>query len=268
MKSLIDADVLLYECASVAEYPKDEPMKGFDFVKEVFDNRVRDIMAAVEADSCTLYLTGDDNFRVKVAVTKPYKGNRKAEKPFHYHNLKAYIQSHEHCVTVDGMEADDQMSIDQTDDTVICTRDKDLRMVPGWHYGWECGRQPEFKKTKVNDVGYVQITPNKKDIKGTGLSFFYAQLLVGDKTDNIPGLEGCGPVAAWDALGTRSLTPAQMLDSVVHEYTALYGDRWKERLTEQAQLLWMVREVDDEGKPVMWEYDDAVRYAEMLKEVP
>ena len=27
--------------------------------------------------------------------------------------------------------------------TVICSRDKDLKMVPGYHYSWGSGKQPE-----------------------------------------------------------------------------------------------------------------------------
>jgi len=100
MKALIDGDVLLYECSAVAEM--EDEIKVFDFVKEVFDTKVRDIVAAVEADSYTLYVTGKGNFRFDIAVTKPYKGNRKAEKPWHYDNLRAYALALPECCVGGG----------------------------------------------------------------------------------------------------------------------------------------------------------------------
>lgn len=196
MKALIDADMLLYECSAVAEYPKDEPIKGFDFVSTVFENKVKDICEAVGAEECLLYITGPGNFREALAVTAPYKGTRKQEKPFHYANLKNYIKAKANCVFVEGMEADDAMAIEQRNDmkrfdladprgdsprhyakTIICSRDKDLRMVNGWHYGWECGRQPEFRKTWVDDhTSDIILSKDKKTVKGTGIKFFYSQL--------------------------------------------------------------------------------------------
>lgn len=277
MKALIDADVLLYECSSVAEYPKDEPVKSFDFVKEVFDNRVKTILHASGSEECTLFLTGEGNFREEIAVSKPYKGTRKEEKPIHYQNLKAYILSFPNAVLVTGMEADDAMSIEQSEDwrdcykavsgleveekdastlrTVICTRDKDLRMVPGWHYGWECGRQPEFRKRFIDELGYLELSKNKKSLKGGGLKFFYSQLLTGDKVDNIPGILGLGPVFTHELL-KDCLSEKELFETVKGQYEMFKPDGWEDYLIEQARLLWMVKEVDEEGNPVMWDIPD------------
>jgi len=275
MKPLIDTDILLYECSSVAEH-KDEPIKGFAFVEEVFLNKVEEICRAVGAtEEPILYLTGKGNFREEVAVTKPYKGTRTQEKPFHYKNLKAYIRGLPNCVEVEGMEADDAMAIEQTScnsvgkycpvdgprNTVICTRDKDLRMVPGWHYGWECGKQPEFKLQWVDEIGEIHLIEKvnakgkvSSEIKGTGLKFFYSQLITGDKVDDIPGLKGCGSIAAFCAL-RNCKTEREMYEAVEN----LYREKAEYPLTllyEQAYLLWMVRELDEEGEPVMWREPD------------
>ena len=251
MKALIDADVLIYECAAVAEMEED--IKGFDFVKGVFDTKVRDIVAAVEADSYTLYITGEGNFRFDIAVTKPYKGNRKAEKPWHYANLKAYALSLPQTVLVEGMEADDAMSIEQSEDTIICTRDKDLRMVEGWHYGWETANQAGFVKQQVDRFGKLDITEGKtKKIRGTGMMFFYSQLLTGDTVDNILGLKGCGPVKAYDLLH-ECKTEEELFKVVQGEYEERHGDKWRTHMLEMGRLLWMVRELDSEGEPVLWD---------------
>jgi hypothetical protein len=279
MKALIDADVLLYECSSVAE-PKEakgteeaQPLKSFDFVKEVFDGRVRDILEATKSDEYTLYITGKGNFRFDIAVSQPYKGKRDEKKPYHYDNLKAYILSHENAVLVEGMEADDAMAIAQElkwscgegdvydldprfCTTVICTRDKDLRIVPGWHYGWECGRQPEFRMQFIDKLGWLTLSGDRKSVKGGGLKFFWSQMLTGDKTDNIPGLHGTGPVAAYEALH-RCTTEGELYLTVKAMYEMEHPDDWREYMLEQGRLLWMVQCLDDEGKPVMWEIPDA-----------
>ena len=251
MEALIDCDVLLYECSAVGEL--DDEVSSFDYVKEVFDGKVRDIVAAVEADSYTLYVTGKGNFRFDIAVTKPYKGTRKAEKPFHYENLRAYALSLPQAVLVEGMEADDAMSIEQSENTIICTRDKDLRMVEGWHYGWETGMQAGFAKQQVDKHGALSITEGKnKKLRGTGMMFFYSQLLTGDTVDNILGLKGCGPVKAYDLLH-ECKTEEELFKVVQGAYEEKHGDEWRVHMLEMGRLLWMVRELDSEGKPVMWD---------------
>ena len=251
MEALIDADILLFECSAAAE--TEEDIKTFDFVKEIFDGKVRDIVEAVNAGSYILYVTGKGNFRFDIAVTKPYKGNRKKEKPWHYANLRAYVLGLPQTVLVEGIEADDAMSIRQGDDTVICTRDKDLRMVPGLHYGWESGAQAGFQLQQVDSFGALSITEGKKKkLRGTGMMFFYSQLLTGDTVDNILGLERCGPVKAYELLH-ECKTEEELFKAVQGAYEEKHGDEWRTHMLEMGRLLWMVRELDSEGEPVLWE---------------
>lgn len=206
------------------------------------------------------------NFREKVATKKGYKENRKkSEKPLHYDNLTEYILAKYECVMAEGLEADDLLSIHQRKaeplTTIICSRDKDLRIVPGMHFGWECGKQAQFGPEKVSELGRLKPIyrgekangePKLAELKGTGILFFCTQLITGDSVDNIPGLPGAGPAKAYQAL--------KDVDSIEDAYKAVkelyfnkFGDEWKEHLLEQGRLLWMVDELDDEGKPVMWE---------------
>lgn len=257
MKALIDADVLRYEVGAIGE--GEEVAKSFDFVREVLDGRIRDINEAVQAtEPPTLYLTGATNFRELVAFTKPYKGNRDdKKKPFHFRNLTAYIQAGYETVVSDGLEADDMMAIHQVQATkegrrtVICTRDKDLRMVPGMHYGWECGKQAEYGPRLVYPDGDLELHKKGKTWKctGTGMSFFWAQMLMGDATDNIPGCPGIGDKKAYELLHE---VPVQDMWPVVRDtyYRKGLDDAV---ITEQGQLLWMIREMDETGRPVMWE---------------
>lgn len=277
MKPLIDGDVLVYEIGFAAETGwasikreegvEDTSPPPFNYVAELLDNRIADICGTVMAtEPPTLYLTGKDNFREKIAKRRVYKGNRdEGGKPWHYKNIKAYMQTRYDCVIVDGMEADDAMCIEQTlglntpyrnsVQTIICTRDKDLRMCPGWHFGWELGNQPQFGPEFVEGFGYLKLSADGKKLKGIGDAFFYAQLIMGDSVDNIPGIPKSGPKKAYNILANTK-TREEAEKAVVEAYKGFYGDSWREEMLEQGQLLWMVRELDEEGKPIMWRLSD------------
>lgn len=254
MHPLVDADVLLYETGFAGETAY-KGIPPFDYVAEMLDSRVANICAMVGATSePTMYLTGRGNFRFDIAKRTPYK-MRPSKKPFHYHNLKAYVKGKYNYVESIGMEADDEMALEQTrrpNETIICTRDKDLRSVPGWHYGWELHNQSAFGPEIVDTQGKIKLSPDRKSLKGTGLLFFYAQCLLGDRVDSIPGLDGVGAVGAFNVLnGCTSTTDA--FKRVRAAYREVYGDRGDENLLEQGQLLWMTRYLDEWGYPVLWQ---------------
>ncbi len=254
---LIDADIFLYEVGFGAETAwTHDGYPPFDFVAELLDNRIGNICAMVEAtDPPILFLTGQNNFRFNIAKRQPYKA-RPGNKPWHYHNIKAYIKGKYDYRESNGMEADDLMAIDQTsrpDETIICTRDKDLRAVPGWQYGWELGNQPQFGPILIDRCGTIGLSVDRKKIVGHGEMFFYAQCLTGDPTDSIPGLGGkTGPVKAMKILdGCTGIDDA--FKRVQEAYRGLYEDRGDEELLEQGRLLWMTRELHPDGSPVLWE---------------
>ena len=68
------------------------------------------------------------------------------------------------------------------DTSIIVSIDKDFDQVPGWHYNFVKG-----EKYYVDD--------------DQGFYNFCAQLLTGDRADNIIGLRGIGPVGAAKILG-------------------------------------------------------------------
>lgn len=270
MQPLIDSDVLRYELGFSGEYVEEgeHKIRDFEFVQELLDNKIKFICEEVGATHPPLlFLTGDKfamkllkqelltPFRETIATVKPYKGTRKGEKPFHFYNITAYMLANYDCRVSNGLEADDLMAIEQTnrpDETIICTRDKDLRMVPGWHYGWECGKQPSFGPELVDNKGWLKLN-DKGDVKGAGLKFFFYQMLVGDTVDNIPGCPKIGPVKAFKLLEGCS-TKAEHEAAVRASYEAFYGGEWSERLEEQSKLLWMVRALHADGSPKHYEW--------------
>lgn len=265
----------MYEIGAVGQF-KDETTdelvyRDFEWVAEVLHGKVEEICNNVGATKPPkLFLTGNErywgpgtytpNFREAVAKQKVYKGSRKNDKPFHYYNLYHYITSTFDTTISNGCEADDLLGIEQVsrgsgDSTIICTRDKDLRMVPGWHYGWECGRQPEFDPYYYSDLGEIELVrkydrngkPTSSKIVGGGKAFFFAQLLTGDVVDNIGGLVRTGPVAAYNLL-SECRNEDDYLSVVKQSYRSKVGEEnWLEALQEQADLLWIGRELNEDG---------------------
>ena len=269
MTPLIDGDILRYEIGYAAEAGWRMTMEEvggdveapppWDYVANMLHMRVDNICAMVNATALpVIYLTEGRTFRDKIATSKPYKGTRVAKKPWHHKNLTAYIRSEYDVVQVDGLEADDMMAVDSNSSTIICSRDKDLRQVPGWFYSWELGRQPSYGPLEITREGTLELSDDGKKLSGSGLAFFYAQCLMGDPTDNIPGLPKCGPVGAWkwlvgDAEEYDIFKVGHPLDAVCQAYEDHYGEGFEDRLLEQGRLLWMTRRLNDDGSPVLWE---------------
>lgn len=186
---------------------------------------VKNILVKVKdrtgAKELRIFLSGKNNFREEVATIKPYKGNRIARKPFHYQNIRDYLKEVYNAEVVDGMEADDALGINQKPDTCICTIDKDLDMVEGYHYN--------FQKDKLYEVRSEK-----------AVHFFYTQLLTGDSVDNIQGVPGIGKKKAEKIL--LGLTEEEDLFwKVLCEYEKKY-DKPMEALVENANLLWILRQ--------------------------
>lgn len=257
MQPLLDADVLLYEVGFAAEAGwQSAGFPSFDYVAELLDQRVANTCAIVEATAPPIFFfTGKTNFRNEIAKTFPYK-QRPSLKPYHYKNIRAYIKGKYDWRQQEGLEADDLLAIEQTNrpnETIICSRDKDLLQCPGWHYQWELGAQPQFGPELVGELGYIRLSDKRDKIKGVGSLFFYSQCLTGDKVDTIPGLEGCGPVKAFKILeGCPSSQEA--FKRVLEAYRGLLGPLAEERLLEQGRLLWMTRSLNEDGTPVLWTF--------------
>lgn len=267
---LIDGDILRYEIGFAAEAGW-RAMEGhdpsslppFDYVADILDMRIQNIMAMCNTETApVLYITEGRTFRYDIATVKPYKGQRQENKPWHFNNLTAYMKAVYSTKVVTGIEADDAIAIEHSkpnSNTIICSRDKDLRQVPGWFFSWELGKQPSFGPTLITNPGTLQLSSNKKKLIGTGDAFFFAQVLMGDTADNIPGCPGWGPVRVYEllnpilkdrehALGdAREETTWILADAAREAYEEEYGDEAEVRFNEQSSLCWLLREEPHES---------------------
>lgn len=243
MKALIDSDIFQHEFGNATD--ENGNILPWPFVQSRVQGRINRILEAVGADEYQLYLTSDDksNFRYDIATIKPYKGNRKdLQKPYYYTHIRNFLIDHRDALEIRFMEADDAMAIEQykalkegRKDTVICSRDKDLKMVPGYHYNWGAGKQLEQEIWWQDEIN--------------GLRCFYKQLLTGDSTDNIPGLFGVGKSSKLMSVIDNTDSELGMYNVVFEEYRKRFGNYAEQFLTENARLLWMLEEEGQEWIP-------------------
>lgn len=243
--ALIDGDLWCYDIPFAAQSGLEEDSKpSIDYCISAGEQRMENILKATGCEKVEVYLTGKTNFRNDIATIQEYKAGR-GTKPVLYKDMREWMKFKWNAEVVEGMEADDKLAIRQMQErgnSVIVSRDKDLRMVKGWHYGYQCGKQPEFEMQFIDKLGYLEYN---KTCKGGGLKWFFAQLLMGDKTDNIQGVKGIGAKKAYDTIEPLT-TVQEMFDTSLE----LYGDL--DALLENANLLWMVLELHPDGSPVMF----------------
>ena len=180
------------------------------------------IIQETESTAYRVFIGGADNFRYQIYPA--YKGNRKdTEKPPWLEACREQLVVEWQAQVVNGMETDDMLGILQDDSTVIASIDKDLLMIPGKHYN--------FVKQEHYDVSPIN-----------GLRHFYLQLIMGDRSDNIPGYDG-----------VMRIKPPKFLLPLIADLEACETEEEMETLvkdvyTDKAQyeinkkLLWILRE--------------------------
>lgn len=215
MKALIDADIVAYRVACTCQ--EDDAQ---DFVFARLEDLVDSILVHTEATEYRLFLTGKNNFRY--TIYPEYKAHRPKEKPFWLEAARQYLIATFNAEVIDGQEADDAMGINQTEDTVICSIDKDLLMIPGRHYN--------FVKDEYQEISTE-----------AGIRNFYMQCLTGDRSDNIKGIEKIGPKKA-EKLLAGCITEKEMFDAVRNAYSN------DEEFIMNARVLWIRRKDNEDWK--------------------
>lgn len=207
---LIDADLVAFRCAASVEPHGEEEIALLRA-----DKLMRDLLVNTDSEGYIAFLTGSNNFRKKLNLE--YKANRKDKEPPRWlQACRGFLVSEWNAIISDGCEADDLLGIAQTEDTRIASLDKDLKMIPGNHFNW-----------LHNEYSYVT--------ESDGLKHFYKQMLIGDKSDNIFGVMGLGPVKA-----------SKYIDSLIDEQDmleiiwSLYNED-AQRFLMNAQCLWIMQ---------------------------
>ncbi len=249
MINLVDGDLITYPCAASCEPTKAKP---FLEPPEVALFRLHDLIQRIcketNTTDCEFYISGEDNFRKK--IYPEYKANRTKPPPTYLQECREILVTQYGATIVNGMETDDMLGIRQTQydgSSRICTIDKDLMQVPGYHYNW--------KKGTTSLVSPLD-----------GLKTFYKQLIAGDGTDNIPSYDGKVRNSVPKFIEKLQQPIDFMTDELeMYDYVCtVYLDSWCEanipgealswefdygELHRNAQLVYILREEDVFWKP-------------------
>lgn len=223
MIALIDMDLVCFRCSASAE--NEAYNIALYRAEELLDN----ILAKTEATEYRAFLSAKDNFRKK--VYPEYKANRTAPKPVHLEQLREHAMEKMNAeLAENNLEADDMLGIHQTEDTIICSLDKDLLQIPGRHFQWEISGKNWSKPDT-----FIDQTPLE------GLRLFYEQCLKGDTSDNIKGISGIGNKKAKTILG--KCKDEQELFNTVYDHYAT-----EDEFIMNGRCLWILRSLDDDFK--------------------
>jgi hypothetical protein len=219
----IDADFMTYIIAAdtVAEMNGEKPKRDLGYKFGQVMEFARFIAGKARASAYVLHVTGTGSTkggRYDQVVQQEYQSSRGGrELPEDFAEVKSFIGSHAYSIVHMDQEADDGMTQANYADpknAIICSADKDLRMVPGLHLDMN---SYEVVDVPFDAYGSIEIDDSKssKKIVGYGPAFFFAQCLTGDAADTIKGLP-C--VYGQKAM---SLAPTKAYASACTEYAAL-----------------------------------------------
>lgn len=209
-------------------------------LRKRWDSKVNHISVNTFADTTMTAIKGVGNFRLD--IYPEYKANRPPLDPVFVKKLDYLIDYtvEKGAIKCDGWEADDQViawahEADLRGDRfVIAAIDKDILQYPGNHYNYG----GSAKKPIPEDDRWTFTSIED------GWERFCAQLLTGDRVDNIIAIKGIGPAKAKKALAGK--THNQMMAEVVQRYKDFFGQDWEQKLDVNCNLIYMRRWLKDE----------------------
>lgn len=172
--ALLDGDIIAYRCAASCEPTKSKPDRE-PLISAISraDELVYRCLNRLAPERYQVFLGGTENFRKQVDPN--YKANRTQPKPEYLDAVRDLLVREWEAEVCAGYEADDGLGISASAETIIASIDKDLLQIPGRHYN--------FVKDEIIDV-------SPRDAARS----FYGQMLTGDSSDNVHGIDGIGPV--------------------------------------------------------------------------
>lgn len=223
--ALLDGDIIAYRAAGSCQPTKEKPhLEPLDVAIFRADDLMNRIVNETKADAYNCYLSGGECYRHR--YNPEYKANRKdIPRPEWLQPVREHLVTQWNASVAIDQEADDEMGIYQMShkDTIICSIDKDMLMIPGEHYNFVTG---EFRE---------QFTI-------PAIRHFYWQLIMGDRTDNIFGFDGKARNTVPKKLESTMDELASYDDELdMFEFVqALYSD--DDRLLMNGICLWIRRE--------------------------
>lgn len=198
------------------------------FAYNAIKTTINALVKSCEADGFEIYISGDTNFRDNLPLPTKYKGNRaETIRPLQLKQCKEYVLNKQNGKIVEGEEADDKIAARQweglrsdSEITIACTQDKDANGSEGWLYNWAKMDKP----VKISGLGEIHLD-DKKELRGIGRKWFYAQWVKGDAVD---GFKPCqlsgkkfGDVGCYNLLKDCT-TDKECVQAVYNQYLKWY----------------------------------------------
>ena len=196
--AIIDGDIVSYRAAASCEPTKERnEVQGLDIAIARCDETMHRILGDCSTEEYFSFLTGGENYRYK--IYPQYKAHRRDRPPPRWwSDCKEYLVSEWKSRICTGYEADDAIGIAATSHGgIIASIDKDLRQIPGRHYN--------FVTREFSEVSPQEAHRN-----------FCRQLILGDRSDNIPKIPRVGEVGAEKILNDNP--PDTWLDIIKELY--------------------------------------------------
>lgn len=234
----VDGDIIAYWAGG-----NDDTPVGISRMNAL--NKIAQMQEYSGSDKVVVHLTAASSTKADrfiIATVKPYQGQRKSgRKPKNWEYLRVWMETYTGSAfrvkVWATREADDGialMAYHAEGNDVTCSKDKDMRMLPGWHLDWDT-------------LAMVHVPVGSYDVVHNGLQYgtkwFWLQMLQGDTADNIPGLpkyqdKPVGPKTA-EAMLALAETRYDAQAWVESAYQEHYDIGWEDALFEQAALLWL-----------------------------
>ena len=223
---IVDGDVLVYRACNKA-------IKDNLDVRKTFDDIYEEVKMNTACDEYSLHISGGGNFRKEIEQTfLKYKGKRR-DKPDNYLECRDYVAKKYNPIMVPNYEADDTASVEafkyikNKQLYMLITLDKDWKTIGGLFYN--------LLHNNLSAVSKVE-----------GIEFFHQQLLTGDAVDNIPGIEGVGPVKANKILKDKTLN--EQFEAVIKAYKKHYPEDFLSRLNVMGTMLYLIKDFKDHSQ--------------------
>ncbi|MEB3320166.1 MAG: hypothetical protein VKI63_04420 [Cyanobium sp.] len=241
MKALIDTEVYLYRAAAACEFEAEWAPDDWTYLcrhgdaQAAFQDAIGEIRDTLPDHQPVLVFSDRVSFRY--GVWPQYKANRKKyRKPAGYRTLVEWVSKAAaargwQIARLPDIEGDDVLGVLYEEGDVIVSIDKDMLTIPGLH---------------LRDGDVKEVSKLQADLS------FYAQVLVGDTSDNYPGCPGYGPVAAEKALAGCT-AEVQMWEAVLKAFEKKgYGEAYAVTQARCARIL-RAGEYDlDSSTPLLW----------------
>jgi 5'-3' exonuclease len=242
---IIDGDVIAYGAcrnrwgsvydAVPPEFTLEEDVTYFSECVANLHNIINQLKEVTFAENTLIAIKGKNNFRNTVYPL--YKQHRtKTVRPVQQFVdlLRAYMSDNNLAVEAHGMEADDLLRIWHAEEVlkgntpVIASIDKDLLCITGLHYRFPKGNLYESGSRDANAI--IEVDQWSADLH------YHKQLLMGDSTDNIPGLPKIGPKRA-EAILSDCKTVEDLQFMTCYAYKEIIGAEWRDALILTGKLI-------------------------------